>query len=396
MDVDTTALTPREHEVFETLPASPAEVANELGMAESRVRAHVSTLRDKLDVSIPFSEESQRYELPIPDGTQGANQPTNASIKETYLTTQAKQTVTKEYREWAEQAERWFNEILLNTEPAVAAPEPQGSQDVVIHRSDDHIGEHVEDQDGNVIFNPEIAKQCINKVTRRAIEITQRMGQDVGTVYLLLGGDTVTGENTYKGQAHDITLTLDQQVQMATDEYLKQIRALADRFPRLVVVVQSGNHGDVGSGHTSPQANADRIAYKALDALVRTDPDLDNVTFLQSDTNKYVNFTIRGHKAHLRHGQDSLSHIGTSAGKRKWLHWKDRHDYDIGYRGHYHEFKIEHPAGTPVLMSGSICPPSDFEDTLAAYSQPTATVHGVTDKRPLKWIEPVYFDTSGR
>jgi hypothetical protein len=69
-----------------------------------------------------------------------------------------------------------------------------------------------------------------------------------------------------------------------------------------------------------------------------------------------------------------------------------RHNYDIAYRGHYHEFKIEHVHNRPVLMSGSICPPGDFEESLSLWGEPAATIHGVSDERPMTWLYPIHFE----
>jgi hypothetical protein len=99
-----------------------------------------------------------------------------------------------------------------------------------------------------------------------------------------------------------------------------------------------------------------------------------------------------GHRAHLRHGQSSLEHIGTSAGKKRWLQWKDQHKFDIAYRGHYHMFQMDSISCTPVVMSGAIVPPDDFEESLAEWDEPAATVHGVSDERPISWFYPIDFE----
>jgi hypothetical protein len=98
-----------------------------------------------------------------------------------------------------------------------------------------------------------------------------------------------------------------------------------------------------------------------------------------------------GHRAHLRHGQNSLEHVGTSAGKKRWYAWKDQHSFDIAYRGHYHTFQYDSIASTPIIESGAIVPPSDFEESLAEWGEPAATVHGVSDERVVSWFYPLDF-----
>jgi hypothetical protein len=155
------------------------------------------------------------------------------------------------------------------------------------------------------------------------------------------------------------------------------------------VVCQPGNHGRIGnSGNPS---NADSILYSMLDAIVRESP-MDNVTFLQSDRSYYVDFSIRDWNAHLRHGHDaSLGHIGTSAGKQRWLSWLVDHGFDVAFRGHYHQFKEEPINGVPVVMGGSISPQTEFEESHAMSGRAMGAVHGATDRYPLAWSERVWF-----
>lgn len=432
-------LTPRQLDVIDALPGTTPQLADDLGLSESRVRAYITEINGALPVSEGITTEGyggeyvksdalvdlindNEEETDEPDVDSSDDEPfdetefsytdgetereaseTNRQVtnnhRNTYVTPKAKSSVTKEFKEWAEQMERHVNTVLDETEPAISAASVPSDyeQDVIIHRSDDHIGDVVEDEYGEEIYNPSMAVNAIRKVTSRSIQYADLFSgaDDVGTVHLLLGGDTVTGENIYDGQAHNICLTLTEQVELAVLVYYQQIQNLSERFPNVQVVCQRGNHGELRGSGMSDEANADTLVYKWLDAMVRLSQNfgaLENVTFIQSDANKYTNFTVRGHKAHLRHGQDALEHIGTSAGKKKWYHWKDRHDYDIAFRGHYHEFKVESISESPILMSGSLCPPDDYEDSLAEYSQPTATVVGVTDDHPMAWVAPVYFN----
>lgn len=71
----------------------------------------------------------------------------------------------------------------------------------------------------------------------------------------------------------------------------------------------------------------------------------------------------------------------------------DNKPWDIAYRGHYHEVKIEPIAGRPVVMGGALEPSGDYANSLGiAKSRPAGIVHGATDKEPLAWSEFVYFN----
>jgi hypothetical protein len=153
-------------------------------------------------------------------------------------------------------------------------------------------------------------------------------------------------------------------------------------------VCQPGNHGRIGSGNPT---NADSILYSMLDKVVRAS-NMDNVTFLQSDRSYYVDFSIRDWDAHLRHGHDaSLEHIGTSAGKQRWLSWLVDHGFDVAFRGHYHMLKEEPINGRPVHMGGSIVPQTEFEESHALSGRAVGAIHGATDRAPTEWTEKIYF-----
>lgn len=384
-------LTPAQRRVAKQLPATVEEISAALNISESTVRDHISGIRDAGYAVV--SEHGVRYL---------ASQLREREVHPGNYNERSKSSKTQQTRaanqHLAELNDR-LCDLLDRSKPAIAdggLKYRESNEDVVIHRSDDHIGAEVRDEYGNLVFNKDIATDRIRSVTDSVMNLIGREGEadrEYDTAHLLLGGDTVTGENIYSHQPHEIDLTMDQQIDLAVELYMEQIRRLAARFPTVQVVCQAGNHGELRADGMSENANADKLVYMMLDRMVRMS-DLDNVTFIRSDATRFINFGLRNgkHRGHLRHGQNSLSHIGTSSGQNKWRGWQIKHQFDIAYRGHYHEFKLEHVMNRPVLMSGAICPPSDYEESLSVWSEPAATVHGVTDDYPLAWLYPVQFD----
>jgi hypothetical protein len=199
----------------------------------------------------------------------------------------------------------------------------------------------------------------------------------------------VTGEAIYANQQAHTDEALDEQVQIAYDVYMEQIRRLADRFPTVQVVCQPGNHGDLGASYSNG-ANADRLLYMMLDESIRMS-DMENITFIRNDSTLFTNFYVRG----SRRSYEEDGHIGTSAGKRRWYSWMLRHEFDQAYRGHYHQFEIDSLHGdVNVYMTGSPKPPEEFEEALAEWTSPSATLHGVSDNRTTTWLYPVEFENA--
>jgi len=402
--------------------ATYAEIADAVGCSQSTARDHVSALKHEDGVSIGERRIDGAKEFYW--RAEAEEHPTNETA-ERYTKTTEKAETTKTLNEKAQAMERRLTALLDETQPAVAdgglVQEPS-HEDVVIHATDDHVGDVTEDEFGNVTYDPETWRERRTKTFDTCFDLVSRQrsaGYTFDTLHLLLGGDMVTGEGIYPGQAHNLEMPLDEQVEACAKFYMTQIRRAANEFESVQVVCQSGNHGELRFSSASGGANADRLMYLMLDGMVRQS-ELDNVTFVRNNSTHFTNFEMRTHQGHLRHGDDSLEHIGTSSGKRRWFNWRDKHQFDVAYRGHFHKFQYDTLTRTyeefvldeggqpvmedgepvtetdtqmlPVIMSGSPKPPEEFEESIARWSQPAATIHGVSDSRPVTWFFPVDFE----
>lgn len=382
-------LSENQYVARELMPATTREIADTMAISPSYVWDLVEGLRRK---GVGIEQDSDgRYFV---EGEPETSPPTTTARRRT--TTGEKAATTRKAKKFLASLEHELNNKLEGTEPAVAdgyGP-TDGGTNLVLHRTDDHFGEETTNEDGDIVFDSEIAEARVNKVFDEALGIAdtrEAMGEEFDSADLIIGGDIVTGVTTFPDQAKEVDELLEDQINRATRVYTENIRRLADEFPHVQVVCTPGNHGEIRTGGGSVAANADNIVYSTLDRVVRTS-DMDNVTFVRSDQAHYVNFSIRDYNAHVRHGHDrSLEHIGTSAGKQRWQNWLIDHDFDIAFRGHYHMLKEEPVNGVPVVMGGSIKPQSDHEEAMAIDGRPIAAVHGATDEYPLEWTERITF-----
>lgn len=393
------------YELLSDNGATYAEIADELNITKSTARDHVSSLRDSEDGICSQATRSGEKRIFTMDST--TSHPTNNNPKNSEEK-RNKRGKTERLNKYLNGMERRLTDMLDRTKPPVADGGHSlrdQHEDVVIHRTDTHIGDVVTNEFGETVYDTEIAVNREEYVTSQVMELVERQqqaGVTFDTAHLLLGGDHVTGEQIYANQQAHIEETLDSQIEIAAETFLEQIQRLADFFPSVQVVCQVGNHGALDASYSNG-ANADRIVYMMLDQAVRRDSGLDNVTLIRNSSTNFTNFFVRGdkesykrrnkgYKFHLRHGEDSLEHIGTSAGKNRWRGWQIKHGFDQAYRGHYHSFRIEAITGNRnVFMTGSPKPPGGFEERLSEWTQPTATVHGVSDKRPTTFMYPIEF-----
>ena len=385
-------LTPTELEIIDYLPATYSALSEEFGFSESTARDHISSIERKGAPLAKRRIEGGKVEAYMRNVEK--EHPTNQNRTTEYGST-SKATKTKRLNNAAGSLSRRLDKVLNATEPAISdVPLSEGGEeDVAIHVTDDHLGDVLEDEYGNEVFNTEIALERIDYRTKKTLELVERQrkaGWEFHTAHYLMGGDIITGSGIYLGQAWEMEMNLNEQIDVATQAHFEQIRILAEKFDAVQVVCQTGNHGEIRISGSSQQANGDDIVYRMLDALVRAS-EYDNITNIRNDRTGFTNFEMRGHRAHLRHGQNAAEHIGTAASKRDWRGWMLQHDFEIAYAGHYHTQGVDRVMNVPVIRSGSIKPPGDFEESISEWSMPGATIHGVSDSLPLTWLYDVQY-----
>lgn len=265
-------------------------------------------------------------------------------------------------------------------------------QSLVLHRGDDHFGAVVEDENGDEVFNTDIAEKRLQKYFDFAISVADERDATFDEAVLLIGGDVVTNEAVFPHQSFEIDCTVDEQISRATSHYIEGIRRLSDSFPSVRVVCQHGNHGSFEGESQSPSANADDIIYDQLDLMVRREDGFDNVEVVTSERPNFVNFKVRGFDAHLRHGTHMSPSVGGASSERDWRGLLHSHGFDIAYRGHYHNHRVENVMGVPVVMNGSIMPGGDYEEKQSLFGKPVNYVHGVSDENPFAWVDYLTFE----
>lgn len=407
MTITTTLPSPRQQQILDALPEKVAGLAEALEVHPSSIYAQLNRLKEK---GYHFSkDDTGRYHLASTpaDKTKlsGDEQPETETASETPRRSRAsKALLTRKKNDHLYELEQRLY-ALLDGMPEIRADgglvAHDTHEDMVVHISDDHIGSLRRDEFGNITFDDSVAATRIRARTDKVFELAdreERAGTTIDTVHVLFGGDLVDGEGIYELQPHEVCLTLDRQIDLAGELYFEMIFLLSQRFPTVQVVCQAGNHGELRMKSASTGANADTIVYLMLKRLIAA-AQLDNVSFIHNDSAHFVNFELRGGKwlGHLRHGQHSPAHIGTPSPKAKWGNWQSQHGFDIAYRGHYHERRIEHIFGRsrthpdevrliPIIMSGSIAPPAEYEESIGVWGAPSGTVHGVTDSRVVSWL----------
>ena len=303
-------------------------------------------------------------------------------------------TRTRKANKWWEQR---HNQLvreykgLGDVPSSVDADADPDTEDWVLHLTDIHAGDFVRQDDGTVVYEPDLIPDVIDYATRRSLHLADLHGADYDTAYILAGGDWVTGEGVYEGQLEngDVQAFMDEQIDILHDPVRRLIEAYAERFENVEVVCQVGNHGKSRASGTSKQNNGDLIAYKNIRSTIATIQDkyddLQNVAMKIGEARPYRNFQMRDGKVtgHLRHGQDRDPQASTSARLKEWMSTLLDHDFDLAYLGHHHVTGMIPWDGPPIVATGSPKPSGEFVERLGvgvpSRYQSIASCHGVSD-----------------
>jgi len=414
-------LTKTQAEILDIFPATADEIALERGYSStSTVYDHIKGIRGR-GVDVGQDVDGRYYEI-VPDGgTRSVTGVTN-HVEPRRQSIASKATITRKANEFMTELESEIKSVAKEIGPAVAyggLQNTDGGIDVVIPRSDDHFGDVVKDIDGNVVFNSDIAESRVRSVFDNAIdtiEMRKAMGDTVDTVHVVMHGDHVTNEAIFNSQPWEVDSTIKEQLNRATRVYDDEIERLSGMYPSVQVVCIGGNHGEFRIDGSSNEANADDFLFDRLEMLA-VKADYGNVQFVKSDRKDFVNFRMRvdenydadlaarlgkeiqeltprersGWTGHARHGQFVGPHIGTNSRMNDWRGFLIENEFDVAYRGHYHNMKIEHVNGRPVIMNGSIKDAGEYANSIGMFGNPTNYIHGVTDETPLDWAEFLYY-----
>lgn len=405
-----TTLTPTQQTAIDAMPATAADLASVLGYKTTSGVYDLLRRAQKRDPGLALESDDGVWSARrvAADGGVTVDAAGSESARGR-LTSGQKANRTKSINDWLARTEGHLRDRLTATAGdagSVVHPERPGNLDMVMFRTDDHFGEtHSERRpSGEKVrtFSSEIARTRVMHHYGETVAWKRQMERS-GVVFdsltLLMNGDHITNEDIFAGQAHSIDGTLRQQMAMASETYIDVIGLAAAEFPTVRLVCQHGNHGELRTGNESSQANADDLLFDRLAIAVRQ-AGLENVEVVTNDISTHTEFSIRGHRAYMRHGQNGLGHIGTSSAKKRWMAWlqssADQNadtGWDVAYWGHYHELKWEPVAGRPVLMGGTLAPAGDYANSLGiAPGKPGAWSHTVSDTEPVDQLRPVYFD----
>lgn len=385
-DVD---LSERQRDFISVLPANTDEIARKMSISPSTVHDHKSNLKSKgvdirkdSDASVWFLADSNSKQLRS-------------------ISTRHKQSITKEATGIIEEEKKTLMRRLRRSEPLQAEPrETPGNETFCMVLGDLHFGDIVEkeywdEENGEYVthkvYSSEIAAEKVATFAQKALKIRDMMEQVTGfdDCALFLLGDIATGLSQYDGQWQDVDAGLNEQVEQSVSALYQLIQTLAEAFETVQVRGIPGNHG-TAKPSAALGVNTDVITYSWVDDRLR-DSGVDNVDLRYAEQHTNLNTVIRGWRVHLRHGEDSMSHIDkTSRSESDWRGWRDENKFDLALKGHHHCPSWDKVMNKyPVITTPSPKPGAEFASKIGSpdvsQTLDLGWCFGMSDDRRMTW-----------
>ena len=257
------------------------------------------------------------------------------------------------------------------------------AEDMALAYSDSQIGQKVtlRDSSGFAEYNFSIFEEEIGKLEEAIIKIKNIHSQayNIDKFWVLGLGDYIEGELTYPGQAHYIDQIVVDQVFKGGKMIASLIRNLCMVFPKVEVVLVSGNHGK-GAKESHWRSTWDYAFARILQIYLE---DVENCKVVVAES-ALCAFEIRGHVFLLNHGNEIRSWMTVPfyGLERATLRWVNLTRLPVEYVliGDKHRRCTFDIAYVEAMINGSWSPGSKFSvDKMQAAGIPKQILFGIHD-----------------
>lgn len=382
-------LTDRQRECLSHLPATKAQIAEDMGVHKRTVQGFLERIREA-GVELSYDRDANEWFI-ADERSQQLRQ----------LSTRHKTSITREVTEIIEEEKATLMRRLRRTEPLQAEPvEIRGRESIGVILGDLHFGDVVEkefwdDEAGEYqthrVYDSEIAGDKVATFGKRVLQLCQMMGSALSfdDIYVFLLGDISTGMEVYDGQVHHIDKPLKDQVEESVSALFQLISTFSEKFTTVQVRGVPGNHG-TDKPTSAIGANTDLITYGWLNDRLR-DSGYDNVDFRTTETHHHLNTTARDWRFHVRHGDDEMEHVDeTSRSESDWRGLREEFRFDVAMKGHHHSPSFHKVMNQyPVFAAPSPKPGGEFPSRIGkpdvSQHSDLGWVFGIGQDRPVTW-----------
>jgi predicted phosphodiesterase len=342
-----------EAQVIRSLPATVEELAADLSECDPHYA--LEAVRDT-GIDIGYDQAASKYYI--------ADERSDELRAKTHLSLSAKTKRAKK----ALRDEQAILDRLPDTQPLSIqnfSPDP-GKETMVAALGDLHFGDIYHNDRGDVVYDREVAHAAVDQFIEKVVRHKRQWAADFDECVIPILGDIATGTEIYKTQKNEIQDLLSAQIKNGSQALTRVVTTLREHFEAVRVYCVVGNHG-FQSPSAARGSNTDLTCYYWMRDAVRRE-GYDDVEITIAENSHHLNFEVRGWNFHIRHGQDGQQQIDeTARSEADWRGWRDKHQFDVAIRGHYHVPSLHWILNRyPAVTVPSPAPGGEFADRIGA------------------------------
>ena len=257
---------------------------------------------------------------------------------------------------------------------------------VVLLLGDMHLGSIAKKHylNGLSEFNIDIFKRSLEKLLEETITVLRerRKLRNLEKLHVFMLGDIVDGEGIFQGHAHEVDVTVIDQILEGSTLLAQFLSSLTKEVPEIIVNCVSGNHGRIS--HDAPtEDNWERLLYE----LIKRNLEKHKTITMNTGKEFFRIVEIYDHKFMLVHGHELRTL--TSAGLERLVSRYTqitRAGFDYLCMGHHHrhvQYEFNH---VEAIVNPPFVHTSHYGlAKLALQSKPGQLIMGVSPDHGVRW-----------
>ncbi|RKS19718.1 hypothetical protein DFO58_2223 [Arthrobacter sp. AG1021] len=232
----------------------------------------------------------------------------------------------------------------------------------------------------------------LEAITRDLDQLAAQGIRPEGVLFANLGDHTENVAGSYASQTHTVDLNMRDQLNLALEQNLAWLKALAPRFKTATYAACMCNHGQLSRGNgrdnvTDDADNATGLIGDTLATLCKLHPELEHIEFNIPRDEMITTTTVSGVNMAMAHGHKISGAEETWLAKQSQnlVHTR-RFIPDLWFTAHRHSAAVNDYGPYTRIQATTVDPGSKwFTDSTGAYSRPGTTTFLVGADLPGMW-----------
>lgn len=293
----------------------------------------------------------------------------------------------------------WISEVVSSRIKAMKPPAPisppfslypRGKEELCLMVSDMHYGGVTDTKwvGGLAKFNKEVFEKRFEDFISKTISliIERRLVKDITSLNIFLLGDLVDGEAIFQGHAHEVDVSVVDQVLHTAQSIAFMVTTLSRYVPSIHISCVVGNHGRV-SKDAPVGDNWEVLLYKMVEAFLGK----NDCVSIDAGRSFWKTVDVLGKTVLLIHG-DQVNSINCTSVEKFVGRYRAMLDDKLHAvcLGHHHTFRVMEVNGVEVMVNPAFVSSSNYGiGKLSLCSDPGQILFGVTPEDGIAWRQVI-------